>query len=81
MCEAGATAQSVTKQVKFLQGRINVSTTDQGQTVKKLNVIDTIGKYLPTNVLTRRYLLPTYVLWHGKSSSECYLTKTLSVCK
>ena len=47
VCGTGATAQSVTKEVKFLQGRIDVSSVlDQGQTVKKLNVIDTIGTYL-----------------------------------
>ena len=46
VCESGATAQSVTKEVKFLQGRINVELEEEGQrrqTVKKLNVIDTIG--------------------------------------
>ena len=42
VCETGATAQSVTKEVKFLQGRISVRTRNnntgqQRQTVKKLN--------------------------------------------
>ena len=46
VCEAGDSADSVTKQIMFYQGTFNWMLSDGGSVEKPVKIIDTIGKYL-----------------------------------
>ena len=51
VCPTGATAESVTRSVNFIQGKAKIETWDSSKqeiiaTMKKINIIDTIGRHL-----------------------------------